>query len=121
MLGADVAVAKSRRLSLGHGRCLPGPPGAGWRLAGFQNSASPACIAGLVRGQWAIESLDWLRDTLYREDNSTIRTRSGPRAMAALRNPAIGALHQAGRHDTTEATRWASRYISRPFTILGLN
>ncbi len=83
--------------------------------------ASPACIAGLVRGQRAIESLHWLRDTLYREDNSTVRTRSGPRAMAALRNLAIGALHQAGRHDTTEATRWASRYISRPFAILGLN
>jgi predicted transposase YbfD/YdcC len=82
--------------------------------------ASPEAIAGLVRGQWAIESLHCLRDTLYREDNSAIRTRSGPRAMAALRNLAIGALHQAGRHDTTEATRWASRYISRPFTILGL-
>jgi hypothetical protein len=40
--------------------------------------------------------------------------------MAALRNLAIGALHQAGRHDITEATRWASRYIDRPFTILGL-
>ena len=82
--------------------------------------AGPETIAGLVRGQWAIESLHWLRDTLYREDNSTVRTRSGPRAMAALRNLAIGALHQAGRHDTTEATRWASRYIDRPFTILGL-
>jgi hypothetical protein len=29
--------------------------------------------------------------------------------MAALRNLAIGALYLAGRHDTTEATRWASR------------
>jgi hypothetical protein len=38
----------------------------------------------------------------------------------AARNLAIGALHQAGRHDTTEATRWASRCIDRPFTILGL-
>jgi predicted transposase YbfD/YdcC len=47
--------------------------------------AGPETIAGLVRGQWAIESLHWLRDTLYREDRSTIRTRSGPRAMAALR------------------------------------
>ncbi len=47
--------------------------------------ASPEIIAALVRGQWAIESLHWLRDTLYREDDSTIRTRSGPRAMAALR------------------------------------
>jgi hypothetical protein len=24
----------------------------------------------------------------------------------------------AGRHDTTEATRWASRSMDRPFTIL---
>jgi predicted transposase YbfD/YdcC len=82
--------------------------------------ASPQTIASLVRGQWAIESLHWLRDTLYREDNSTVRTRSGPRAMATLRNLAVGALHLAGRHDTTEATRWASRKMDRPFTILGL-
>jgi hypothetical protein len=39
--------------------------------------------------------------------------------MATLRNLAIGALHLYGRHDTTEATRWASRSIDRPFTILG--
>jgi predicted transposase YbfD/YdcC len=82
--------------------------------------ATPQTIASLVRGQWAIESLHWLRDTLYREDNSTARTRSGPRAMATLRNLAVGALHLAGRHDTTEATRWASRNMDRPFTILGL-
>jgi predicted transposase YbfD/YdcC len=82
--------------------------------------AAPARLAGLVRGQWAIESLHWLRDTLYREDQSTVRTRSGPRAMAALRNLAIGALRLAGRHDTTEATRWASRNMNRPFIILEL-
>jgi predicted transposase YbfD/YdcC len=82
--------------------------------------ASPETIAGLIRGQWAIEALHWLRDTLYREDDSAVRTRSGPRAMAALRNLAAAALHQAGRHDTTEATRWASRYMDRPFTVLGL-
>jgi predicted transposase YbfD/YdcC len=82
--------------------------------------ANAADLAGYVREQWSIESLHWLRDTLYQEDKSTVRTRSGPRIMAALRNLAIGALHLAGRHDTTEATRWASRYIDRPFTILGL-
>ena len=82
--------------------------------------ATPETIAALVRGQWAIESLHWLRDTLYREDHSQVRTRSGPRAMATLRNLAVGALHLAGRHDTTEATRWASRNMDRPFTILGL-
>jgi predicted transposase YbfD/YdcC len=82
--------------------------------------ADAAGLAGYVREQWSIESLHWIRDTLYQEDKSTVRTRSGPRIMAALRNLAIGALHLAGRHDTTEATRWASRYIDRPFTILGL-
>jgi predicted transposase YbfD/YdcC len=82
--------------------------------------ANAADLAGYVREQWSIESLHWIRDTLYQEDKSTVRTRSGPRIMAALRNLAIGALHLAGRHDTTEATRWASRYIDRPFTILGL-
>jgi hypothetical protein len=40
--------------------------------------------------------------------------------MATLRNLAVGALQQAGQYDTTEATRWADRYIDRPFTILGL-
>jgi hypothetical protein len=33
---------------------------------------------------------------------------------------AIRALRLAGRHDTTEAIRWASRHMDRPFTILGL-
>ena len=61
-----------------------------------------------------------VRDVTYGEDDSTVRTRSGPRAMATLRNLAVGALHQAGRPDTTEANRWASRSMERPFIILGL-
>ncbi len=84
------------------------------------DQASPADLAGYVREQWSIESLHWLRDTLYQEDKSKVRTRNGPRVMAALRNLAIGALRMAGRIDVTEATRWAGRSMDRPFTILGL-
>ena len=87
-------------------------PGAG--------QADAAGLARYVREQWSIESLHWIRDTLYQEDKSQVRTRSGPRAMAALRNLAIGALRLAGRTDITEATRWAARSMDRPFTILGL-
>jgi hypothetical protein len=58
--------------------------------------------------------------TLYQEDKSQVRTRSGPRVMAALRNLAICALRLSGRTDVTEATRWASRSMDRPFAILGL-
>jgi predicted transposase YbfD/YdcC len=82
--------------------------------------ANAVDLAGYVREQWSIESLHWLRDTLYQEDKSRVRTRSGPRVMAALRNLAIGALRMAGRADVTEATRWAGRSMDRPFTILGL-
>ncbi len=83
------------------------------------NRAGAATLAGAVRGHWGIECLHWLRDTVYKEDDSTVRTRSGPRVMAGLRNLAIGALRLAGRTDITEATRWASRRADRPFTILG--
>jgi predicted transposase YbfD/YdcC len=82
--------------------------------------ADAADLARYVRQQWSIESLHWIRDTLYQEDKSKVRTRSGPRIMAALRNLAIGALRLAGRTDVTEATRWAGRSMDRPFTILGL-
>jgi predicted transposase YbfD/YdcC len=82
--------------------------------------ANAADLARYVREQWSIESLHWIRDTLYQEDKSRVRTRSGPRVMAALRNLAICALRLAGRTDVTEATRWAGRSMDRPFTILGL-
>jgi len=84
------------------------------------DKAGPADLARYVRGQWAIKSHHWLRDTLCQEDKSRVRTRSGPGIMAAMRNLAISALRLAGRTDITEATRWASRSMDRPFTILGL-
>ena len=74
-----------------HVTALDGTPLSGIAALGVTSldatRASPQTIASLVRGQWAIESLHWLRDTLYREDNSTVRTRSGPRAMATLKEP----------------------------------
>lgn len=82
--------------------------------------ATPERLATLIRQHWGIESLHWLRDTVYREDNSTIHTKSGPRVMAALRNLAIGAIRLTGRRDITETTRSASRHMDRPFKILKL-
>jgi hypothetical protein len=81
---------------------------------------TPEVIAEAVRGQWKIEALHWIRDTIYREDDSKVRTKSGPRVMAALRNLAIGALRLHGRNDIAEATRWAGRKMERAFTILGI-
>jgi predicted transposase YbfD/YdcC len=51
-------------------------------------AAGPAEIAAFNRGQWAIETLHFIRDTCYREDQSRVRTRSGPRVLVVqLVNP----------------------------------
>jgi predicted transposase YbfD/YdcC len=103
---------------------LDGTPTSAVAALGVTNltasSAAPERLAALVRNHWGIESLHWLRDTVYREDNSTVRTRSGPRVMASLRNLAVGAHHLAGRRDITEASREAGRVMHRPFKILKL-
>lgn len=83
--------------------------------------ADPAQIAALVQHHWGIESLHWLRDTVYDEDHSRARTGNGPHIMAALRNLAIGAIHLIGRRDVTEVTRWVTRRMHRAFDLLHLN
>jgi predicted transposase YbfD/YdcC len=92
--------------------------------------ASAAGLARHVREQWSIESLHWLRDTLDQEDKSQVRTRSGPKVMAALRNLAICALpvrthrchrsHPMGRAVHGPALRHARPHImilKRPWTV----
>ena len=103
---------------------LNGAPSSAVAALGVTNlttdTAGPDRLAALVRNHWGIESLHWRRDTVYREDNSTVRTRTGPRVMAGLRNLAVGAHHLAGRRDITEASREAGRVMHRPFKILKL-
>lgn len=57
--------------------------------------ATPAELLALVRGHWQIESQHWIRDMAYDEDRCRIRTGSGARMMATLRNVAIGLIHAA--------------------------
>ncbi len=54
--------------------------------------ASEARVLGLARGHWTIEALHHIRDVTYNEDRCRIPTSNGPRAMATLRNLAIGLL-----------------------------
>ncbi|MEU9381527.1 hypothetical protein AB0D38_11265, partial [Streptomyces sp. NPDC048279] len=61
-----------------------------------------------------------VRDVTFREDASRVRTGSAPRAMASLRNLAIGALRLAGRDNIAEGLRHHSRDMTRPLATLGL-
>jgi predicted transposase YbfD/YdcC len=77
-------------------------------------------IARLVRDHWAIEALHHIRDTTFAEDASQLRTGTAPRAMAACRNLAVGALRLAGATNIAAGLRRNARRPERPFALLGL-
>jgi predicted transposase YbfD/YdcC len=83
--------------------------------------ASPARLADLIRGHWAIENgLHWVRDVTFAEDASQLRTGSGPQVMACLRNLVIGVLGRAGPVNLAAALRYHGRDPRRPLATLGI-
>lgn len=81
--------------------------------------ADGGALLAYVRGHWSVESLHWLRDRVFSEDDS--RDRRTVRALTALRNLVISMIRLAG---ITQISRWlrASRrdpYRS-PLLLLGL-
>jgi predicted transposase YbfD/YdcC len=81
--------------------------------------ASPARLADWIRGHWGIEALHHLRDTTFAEDASQIRTGNAPRAMASLRNLAIGILRHHGHRNIAAALRRDARDATRVLPLLG--
>ena len=70
-------------------------------------------------GHWAIEDrLHWVRDMDFDEDRSQVRTASGPRVMAALRNLAITILRLAGHSSIAAALRYHARRPDRPLRTI---
>lgn len=81
--------------------------------------ASATQLTAWVQGHWGIENkLHWVRDVLYDEDRSTVRTGNAPRVMATLRSTAISLLRLTGTTDITRATRHHARDARRPVELL---
>jgi predicted transposase YbfD/YdcC len=87
---------------------------------GFEQ-ASPARLADLLRGHWAIEALHHLRDVTFCEDASQVRTGASPSVMACLRNLVIGVLCRAGPVNVAAALRRHARDPRRPLATLGIS
>ena len=83
--------------------------------------ASPARLADLLRGHWAIEALHHLRDVTLCEDSSQTRTGAAPNVMACLRNLVIGVLCRAGPVNVAAALRRHARDPRRPLATLGIS
>jgi predicted transposase YbfD/YdcC len=82
--------------------------------------ASPARLADWVRGHWGIEALHHIRDVTFAEDASQVRTGDAPRAMASLRNLAIGILRLHGHRNIAAALRRNARDATGPLALLGI-
>jgi predicted transposase YbfD/YdcC len=82
--------------------------------------AHPARLADYVRGHWGIEALHHLRDVTFAEDACQARTGTAPRAMASLRNLAIGILRLHGWHNIAAGLRHNARYATRVLPLLGV-
>jgi predicted transposase YbfD/YdcC len=81
--------------------------------------ADPAALAAYVKGHWSVESLHWLRDAVFGEDDSRMSTAA--RAMTALRNLVIGLFRLAGITRISRQLRHHSRDpYRRPLVLLGL-
>ncbi|MEV6012064.1 hypothetical protein AB0M29_35345 [Streptomyces sp. NPDC051976] len=59
-------------------------------------AASPQAIGRFTRARWGIEAVHHVRDTMFGEDASKIRTGHGPENMATLRSFVISSLRAAG-------------------------
>jgi len=84
-----------------------------------RGEATPRHLARLLRDHWHIENrLHYVRDVTYGEDLSRVRTGSGPRVMASLRNIAIGIHRLHGEKNIAHATRACCQKSSRAFARL---
>jgi hypothetical protein len=80
--------------------------------------ADPARLLALIRGHWGIKRQHWLRDVVFGEDHSHLRTRSAPQILAALRNTALTLLRRTGRSAITSARRSFAAHPTRAFALL---
>ena len=79
-------------------------------------------LLAIWRGHWGIENrLHWVRDVVFGEDLSQVRTGSAPQLLASLRNLVIGILRLSGATNLSAALR---HYGWKPWktpTLIGLH
>ncbi|MFD2860178.1 hypothetical protein ACFTE1_08875 [Salininema proteolyticum] len=61
-----------------------------------------------------------MRDRTFREDASTVSTGNAPRALAGLRNLAIGALRLSGAVNIAKACRQNAKNPEQVLPALGI-
>ena len=83
--------------------------------------ADAARLLEIRRGHWGIENrLHWVRDVVFGEDQSQVRTGSAPQLLAALQNLVIGMLRLGGVRNIAAALRHYGWKPWETLTLIGL-
>lgn len=81
-------------------------------------TTSAAELNTMIRGHWTIENrLHWVRDVVFLEDKSMVRTGNAPRLMASPRNLAISLYRIARIANIAKATRHTARNAHRALKL----
>ena len=81
---------------------------------------TPEDLLAHVRGHWRVEHAHWLRDVIWKEDKSLIRTGNGPQVMSAIINLVISLFRIHGVTSYTAETRRCAQDPRRAFQYLDL-
>ena len=82
--------------------------------------ATPDDLLAHVRGHWRVEHAHWLRDVIWKEDKSLIRTGNGPQVWSAIINLVITLFRIHGVTSYTEETRLCAQDPRRALRLLDL-
>ena len=84
------------------------------------DETTPDDLLAHVRGHWRVEHMHWLRDVIWKEDKSLIRTGNGPQVWSALANLVITLFRIHGVTSFTEETRRIAQDPRRALRMLDL-
>jgi predicted transposase YbfD/YdcC len=81
---------------------------------------TPEDLLAHVRGHWRVEHAHWLRDVIWKEDKSLIRTGNAPQVWSAITNLVITLFRIHGVTSYTAETRLCAQDPRRALRLLGL-
>jgi predicted transposase YbfD/YdcC len=84
------------------------------------DETAPEDLLAHVRGHWRIEHAHWLRDVVWNEDKSLIRTGNAPQVISAITNLVISLFRIHGVTSYTAETRRCAQDPRRALQILDL-
>ena len=85
-----------------------------------EDDATAEDLLAFVRGHWRVEHAHWLRDVIWEEDKSLIRTGNAPQVWSAITNLVITLFRIHGVTSYTAETRRCAQDPSRALQLLGL-